>query len=112
MKVVKTIPACGRDVTVSELTVGEIRAWLADLTTRATGDDVVNVAIFEDAALDDLLMMSDLTAEEVAAATPSELAAVLEAVKTVNRDFFSLRAKLERAGAATLAGAVPQPTTD
>lgn len=102
MKVVKTVPACGRDVTVSELTVGEIRAWLAG---AAAGDDadVVDVALFEEVTLTDLLRMTDLTADEIAGAAPSELASLRESVKAVNRDFFSLRSRLERLGEMALA---------
>lgn len=105
MKVVKTVDACGRKVTVTELTVGEIRAWLAGMTAQEAGGgggDVVSLALFEDATLDDLTRMSDLTDEEIAAAAPSELDAVLEKVREVNKDFFSLRARLEKAGEAAL----------
>jgi hypothetical protein len=102
MRVVKTIAALGRDVTLKELTVGEIRAWMADFGGNAGAGDVVDVALFEDATLDDLLMMSDLTAAEIAAATPSELAAVKDAAKEANRDFFSLRGRLAKLGEAVL----------
>lgn len=103
MKVVKTVDACGRKVTVSELTVGEIRAWLADASAGASDGDVVSVVLFEGVTLADLLRMTDITADEIAAAAPSELASLRESVKAVNRDFFSLRSRLERLGEMALA---------
>jgi hypothetical protein len=111
MRIVKTVPIGGRDVTVKELTVGEIRAWLADM--GADGDDVVSVALFEDATLADLSRMSDITAEEIAAAAPSELAAVLDMMRAVNKDFFSLRARLSKLGERALQEkGLPPPSED
>ena len=101
MRVVKEIDAFGRKLAVKELTVGEIRFWMAGVGAGG-GDDVVSVALFEDATLDDLLMMSDLTAAEIADATPSELTAVKDVVKEVNKDFFSLRTRLAKLGEAAL----------
>lgn len=109
MKVVKTMPAVGRDVTVKELTVGEIRAWLAAAAAGAPDGDVVSVALFEEVTLDDLLRMTDITADEIAGAAPSELAELREAVKAVNRDFFSLRSRLERLGEMALAAEQAPP---
>lgn len=115
MRVVKTIQACGRDVTVKELTVGEIRAWLAGVTERAAGGDVVDVALLDEdgATLGDIKNMSDLTVAEIDDLTPSELAAVLASIKEVNRSFFTMRAKLERLGEAALTTQrVPEPSAD
>lgn len=114
MRVVKTIQTLGRDVTVKELTVGEIRAWLADASAGASDGDVVSVVLFEEVTLADLLRMTDITADEISAAAPSELATLRESVKAVNRDFFSLRSRLERLGEMALAAekGLPPPNAD
>ncbi|OQA32881.1 MAG: hypothetical protein BWY57_01608 [Betaproteobacteria bacterium ADurb.Bin341] len=97
MRVEKTVEAFGRQVKVRELTVGEIRTWLAALGTQETSiADVVDLALFEDATLADLRLMTDVSDDEIATAAPSELAALLTEARAVNAHFFGLRERLLR----------------
>lgn len=103
MRVEKTVPALGREVRVFELTVSEIRAWLAG---AIEGDvDVVDQLLFEDVSLTELRKFTDLTEAEVDAAAPSELRAIKDFCKEVNRDFFVLRSRLMSVGAGALSSA-------
>lgn len=96
-------------VTVKELTVAEIREWLADLER---GDvlqeaDMVDLALFEELTVPDLQRMTDgLNDSLVGLAAPSQLRQVIDAAKELNADFFGLRARL----AALAARGAPQQT--
>lgn len=110
-RVEDTIPACGRDVKVKELTVKEIRAWFAREEVRvkeqmekgASEFDIVEEMLLRDVGLRDFLELTDLTKEEIDNAKPSELRAVMGKCKAVNDDFFVLRAKLLEIGLKALA---------
>lgn len=105
-RVEDTIPACGRDVKVKELTVKEIRAWFAREQSRAKEQmekgasefDVVEEMLLPHIALRDFLELTDLTKEEIDNAKPSDLRAVMGKCRAVNEDFFVLRAKLLEIG--------------
>lgn len=109
-RVEDAIPACGREVTVKELTVNEIRAWFAREESRAkeqmekgaSAFDVVEEMLLRDVSLRDFLELTDLTKEEIGNAKPSELRAVMGKCKAVNDDFFVLRAKLLEIGLQAL----------
>lgn len=105
----KRVSACGRDVKVVELTVGDIRAWLAGLSAAkdAAAVDVVDQLLFEEVALSELGAMTDLSADELANAAPSELETVLAACREVNRHFFALRTRLMTAGTMAMASMPP-----
>lgn len=94
MRVEKTIAALGREVRVRELTVAEIRRWLADVSTPSGEIDVADQLLFEDVALSELQRMTDLTDAEIGEAAPSELRPILALCREVNRDFFVLRNRL------------------
>lgn len=93
MNWVKTIDVAGRSVRLRELTVADIRAWLAAVETRAAESDLVGLTLFADMALDDLVRMTDLTADDLEAMTPSALAEVAAAVREVNAGFFAMRGR-------------------
>lgn len=78
-------------VTVRELTVAEIRAWMADAKVPAQPDLVDNL-LLPGAALPDLTHLSSLTAEQIDLLTPSELERVLAEAKEMNSHFFGLLA--------------------
>lgn len=96
MRVEKTVEALGRQVKIRELTVGEIRAWLAGLETDNSNApaDLVDLALFEDVTLADLRLMTDVTADEISTAAPSELAQLFAEARAVNAGFFGLRARM------------------
>jgi hypothetical protein len=106
MRVTETVETGAGAVTVRELTVGEIRQWLAGLATRASEAevDVVGELLIEGFALSDLPLFvgASLPATESdAALTQSELRAIFEAARRLNADFFGLRDRLLQAGMAT-----------
>lgn len=97
----KALDIGGKSVNVRELSVGEIRAWLKELTLESA-PDLVTEALFDDVSLNDLARMTDLAVTDMDELMPSELRTLLESAREVNRDFFTLRAKLTSA-ARTLA---------
>ena len=99
MRVEKTVPALGREVKVIELTVSEIRGWLAEVGAKKEGIDIADQLLFEDVALSELQKMTDLTAAEIDGAPPSELRTILAKCREVNSDFFALRSRLMTVGA-------------
>lgn len=104
MRIVKTLTLGERIVEVYELTVADIRAWLAGLeTAQAEQTDILDATLFEEFSLADLTRMTSLTAADMEALSPSELRQVFDAVKAVNADFFAMRGRLMDLGRAALA---------
>lgn len=87
-----TVQVAGETVSVRELTVAEIRNWFKTIDQREI--DTISSILFEDLSLEDLPLLSDITAERVEALPPSELAKLIVAIKEANSAFFSLRGKL------------------
>jgi hypothetical protein len=87
-----TVQVAGETVTVRELTVAEIRNWFKTIDQREI--DTVSGLLFEDLSLDDLPLLSDISAERVDNLPPSELAKLIAAIKEANSAFFTLRGKL------------------
>lgn len=83
-------------VTVRELTVGEIRAWMK--RAAEGGGDVVDDTLLQEVSLPDLFSMTDLKADQVEGMTPSQLRQVVNGCREVNPDFFGLRDRIESAG--------------
>lgn len=101
MRVIREIEVGGRKVQVKELSVGEIRAWLAGLGSSTV--DAVDVALFEEMSLGELALMTGLSQQDIEAMTPSELAEVLTTAQEVNARFFGMRARIEEMGKRALA---------
>ncbi|MOA28740.1 hypothetical protein D3C78_1497050 [compost metagenome] len=89
-------------VTVRELTVGEIRAWMKRMA-EAGDTDVVGDLLLEEVSLSDLLQMCDASRELLDALTPRQLRELYSACEEVNRDFFALRGRVEALGRKILA---------
>ncbi len=88
-----------RAVEVRELTVGEIRQWLADLESEATAEaDIVGEFLRADLSLRDLARLTDLTIDDMDDLTQSQIGKVSEAAKKLNPDFFGMRDRLNKAG--------------
>jgi hypothetical protein len=101
--------ACGA-VTVRELTVGEIRAWLKQVEQREGNDfDPVGLALFEDVTFEDLQRMSTIAAGDLDALAPSEVRTLIEAAKELNADFFAMRRRLLQLGQAVAGSEAPPP---
>ncbi len=100
MRVIREIDLDGKAVQVREMTVGEIRAWLA---SKENLGDVVDSLLFDEVALSDLPFLTSLVAADVDALTPSEIEKVLAVAKEVNAAFFVMREKTAALGQRILA---------
>lgn len=100
MRNIREISLDGRAVQVREMTVGEIRRWLASKTEAG---DLVDSLIFEEIALSDLSFLTDLPADVVDGLAPSEIRRVIDAAREVNPDFFAMRERTVALGQRLLA---------
>lgn len=100
MRIIREYPLGARKVMVKELTVGEIRAWLAG---KVELGDLVDTMLFEELALSDLEVLTDLTAEDIEQLAPSEIEALQPALREVNARFFAMREKVAMMGRQILA---------
>lgn len=85
-RIIREIKVGNRVVLVRELTVDELRAWMAGHQIEA---DLVDT-LFEDVdlSLADFPAFSDLTADEVGGLAPSQLEPVAALIREVNQRFF------------------------
>jgi hypothetical protein len=98
MRVIRELPLGERKVLVKELTLAELRAWLAELPARAGSDLVDDLFADQDLALADLPVFSDFPAEALGDYAPSELAPLVESIREVNAHFFATwRRRMEAA---------------
>lgn len=85
----------GSTYTARELTVIEVRNWLH---SQASAEDfsVVDEMLFADYGVSsaDLLLMSDITKEQLDKLPPSAMKPLADAIKEVNPDFFGMRRRL------------------
>ncbi|HJE67589.1 hypothetical protein [Pseudomonas oryzihabitans] len=81
----------GQEIIVRELTVAGVRQMLM----AEIGEDVVNLQLFSDVRLEDLVQMTSLTADQIDAMRPSQLEQVIKACKEMNPDFFGMLVRLE-----------------
>lgn len=93
----------GHALTVRELTVAEIRAWLADAESQLLRDadgtpDVVGLWLLDECSFGDLLRMSTVTRDQLGDFTPAEIRELVAVCRELNPDFFTLRARLMRIG--------------
>lgn len=88
-------------VTVRELTVLQVRSWLADTIAPKEQLDVVDQVLFSECSLSDLQRMTSLTLEQINQLRPSELRQVIALCKELNPDFFAFMGRLVKPVAAT-----------
>lgn len=101
MRVIRELKLDGKVIgQVKELTVDEIRAWLAGKTG---GEDLVDAMLFEEISLSDIPVLTNLTADAVGALAPSEIDSLLPELKEVNARFFAMREKTAAIGRQILA---------
>lgn len=98
LAVMTSVEIAGQTVLVRELTVAEIRQWLANLKADVAKEDSLSLILFDDVTFGDLRLMTDLTDEQLASATPSELRQVADKIKAVNSHFFAFRGRLSAMG--------------
>ncbi|WP_305590633.1 hypothetical protein [Pseudomonas sp.] len=82
----------GKEVVCRELTVAGLRKVMAE----SGGTDLANNLLFEELRLSDLPAFTTLTADDVNALRPSEVAAVIAGCKKANPDFFAMLARVRK----------------
>lgn len=89
-------------VTVRELTVLQLRAWLAEIVAPSAAElDMLDEALFTDCAIGDLKRMTSLTEEQINHLRPSQLREVIALCKELNPDFFGFMGRLVKPAATT-----------
>lgn len=80
-------------VIVRELTVLQVRTWLAEM--QKPGDrDLVDEGLFEECSVADIGRMTSLSIDQINALRPSQLRQVIATCKELNPDFFGFRGRL------------------
>ena len=82
-----------RPVTVRELTVTEVRNWVAEHEAGAVIDPLRSF-VFDDCSLDDMARQCDITADDMEAYAPSDLTELRDKCKALNPHFFKVREAL------------------
>lgn len=102
MRLIREKEVPGRDikVLVKELELHEIRAWLAE---RTQPDDLIDSMLLEDASVSDLLVLTDISPENLERLAPSEIKMLLDEAKEINEAFFVMREKIVAIGQKILA---------
>lgn len=110
MAATKVVELAGVKVTVRELTVAEVRTWLAEIEAGVAVDPLGSM-VFDDCSLDDLARMSDVTAAGMEALTYGELLPLRDACKALNPHFFRVRAAVQKVARAIEAEAASMIST-
>ena len=97
MQAVRIFDLNGRQIVIKELTLGEIRAWLASVVNQSEGGDVVDALLFEDFEPAALVRMTDLSLRDLDDYGPSDLRLLANAYREVNADFFAMRQRMVQA---------------
>ena len=82
----KTITLNGVEITIREVTVAEIRAWLKGLETEET--DPMDVMLNKDVHMAAVRLVTGLTKEQMDDMLPSERRLLASKASEVNGDFF------------------------
>lgn len=82
-----------RLVMVKELTVTDVRNWVAEAESGAPVDPV-RAMVFDDCSLDDLARLCDMPAADMEACTVSELTPLRDKARVLNPHFFRTREAL------------------
>ena len=88
-------------VIVRELTVLQVRNWLAETVSPTGQPDIVDQILFSDCSLGDLQRMTSLSLEQIDQLRPSDLRKVIALCKELNPDFFGFMGRLVKPAAAT-----------
>lgn len=91
MRIIKEIAVGDRKILIKELTLAELRAWLAKQTDGVSTD--LADAIFDqssDLLVSDIPHFSDLTPEVLNDLAPSEIEPVVKEIVEVNQRFFAV----------------------
>ena len=100
-----------RSVAVKELTVTEVRDWIAEAEAGLSVDPV-RAMVFDDCSLDDLARLSDMLADDMEACTVAQLTPLRDKAKALNPHFFRVREALISVSRAIQAGLALSSSTD
>lgn len=89
MRVIREITIGERKVLIKELTLAEIRAWLANSANPVDIDLVDTIYSADDLLITDIPQFCDLTVEDLVQLAPSEIDPVVQAIREVNARFFA-----------------------
>lgn len=92
-----------RTVIVRELTVAEVRAWVAEHEAGVPVDPL-RALVFDDCSLDDLARLCNLPVEEMEQHTVADLTPLRDKAKALNPHFFKVREALVSVSRAIQAG--------
>jgi len=95
-----------RTVIVRELTVAEVRSWVAEIEAGAIADPL-RALVLDDCTLDDLARMTDISADEMEQHTVGELLSVRDKARALNPHFFKVREALVSVSRQITAGLPP-----
>ena len=95
MKITKTIDVGDKKVIIRELTVSELRQWIAD-TEEIDTNDIITLAIVDGMSLKDLRQMTNLTEDEINEMSPSTLVNIADTCKKVNASFFQMLERIKK----------------
>jgi hypothetical protein len=84
----KTITVNGREITVSEVPVSEIRNWMKEIELSET--DVMDVLLHRGYHMSAVRMITGLSKDELDEFLPSERRVIAQTCQAVNGDFFEL----------------------
>ncbi len=84
----KTITIGGQEITVREVSVAEIRAWMKDLELE--DPDVMDVALHKGWHMSAVRLVTGLSREQLDEFLPSERRVIAQTAEAVNGDFFDL----------------------
>lgn len=97
------VPVGSKTVNVVELTVLQVREWIAAVES---GDivDPLRALVLDDCTLDDLARMCDFSGDDLEQFTHAELLAIRDKARALNPHFFRVREALARVSLQITAG--------
>lgn len=96
MQVERQETVCGLDIIFRELTVAEIREWMAGGAVEGAPQDVVGTLLFDDFDLADITLLTNLSTDQLDGLAPSEVDEVFARCRAYNARFFVMRDRLEK----------------
>lgn len=87
------------DLTVNELTVADVRRWLAEAAVASERDPLHALAL-PDIGIDDLARMTSASVDILEALTVRQLQVVADTAREINPHFFRVRAAMDQAARA------------
>ena len=90
--VTREVDVCGTTVTVKELTVAEIRAWLSEPSVPTEDREIdllTDLMNFDGIGMDEIHRFTDLKKDVVETLPPSAIAKIAAVIKELNTVFFN-----------------------